>query len=230
MAGAARSSRRARSASPKASEPAPDLHALAARRLGRAFFDRDVALVARELIGCVLVHGPRALVIVETEAYYGPEDLASHARFGTTARTAPMFGPPGHAYVYVCYGAHQMFNVVTQAAGIASAVLIRGAAPLCGLEDDPTIARGPGKVGAALQVSRQHSGQDLTTNDALLFVASDPRRSLPHRLADAPPAPELVVGPRVGVSYAGPWAAAPLRFAWRGHPSVSRPVPETPWP
>ena len=212
----------ARRAAAKAPIVTADLAALTAARLERDFFARDVALVARELIGCAIVHGTRAVMIVETEAYRGPEDLASHARFGATARTAPMFGPPGHAYVYVCYGAHQMFNVVTQEAGSASAVLIRGAAPLCGLEPDLRVARGPGKVGSALQVNRQHSGADLIAPDAALYLARVP--------AEAAQAPPLAVGPRVGVDYAGQWAAAPLRFAWRAHPSVSRPAPELPWP
>lgn len=188
-------------------------------RLPRSFYDRDVAEVARALIGCAIVHGDRAVLIVETEAYRGPEDGASHARFGATARTAPMFGPPGHAYVYLCYGAHQMFNVVADAEGRASAVLIRGAAPLCGLPADASVARGPGKLAAALRVDRRHSGHDLTLPGSELYLSTVP----------GAPAAELVIGPRVGVDYAGEWARAPLRFAWRAHPAISKPTPETPW-
>lgn len=190
----------------------------AAKRLPRAFFERPADEVARSLIGCALVHRGRAALIVETEAYFGPEDLASHARFGSTARTAPMFGPAGHAYVYLCYGTHEMFNIVAQAAGSPAAVLIRGAAPLRGLPEDPAIARGPGKLTAALALHRRHSGLDLTARGCAIAI---------EPAANAPP---LVVGPRVGVAYAGAWASAPLRFAWRAHPSVSRPAPVMSWP
>jgi DNA-3-methyladenine glycosylase len=185
--------------------------------------------VARALIGCALVHGERAAMIVEAEAYGGPEDLASHARAGRTARTAPMFGPPGHAYVYLCYGTHQMFNVSTGEDGVASAVLIRAVAPLLGIPGggspakDAAVGRGPGKLTAALGIDRRHNLRDLTADPAEPGAA-------PLYLA-ALRAPEaLSVGPRVGVDYAGEWAKLPLRFAWRGHPAVSRPPPVTPWP
>src|SRR6185436_15922927 len=105
------------------------LRALAEARLPASFYRRDAPEVARALIGCALVHGRRAGVIVETEAYGGPEDLASHARLGETARTAVMFGPGGVAYVYLCYGIHRMFNIVTGEAGRGQAVLIRAIAP-----------------------------------------------------------------------------------------------------
>lgn len=193
----------------------------AAGRLPRAFFERPADELARALIGCTLVHRGRAALIVETEAYFGAEDLASHARFGATARTAPMFGPAGHAYVYLCYGTHEMFNIVAQAAGSPAAVLIRGAAPVRGLPEDPAIARGPGKLTAALALHRRHSGLDLTARGCAIWVEPPPAS------ASAPP---LVVGPRVGVAYAGAWAGAPLRFAWRAHPSVSRPAPVSSWP
>lgn len=193
---------------------------LRAARLPRSFYARDVAEVARALIGCAIVHGDRAGMIVETEAYGGPDDLASHARFGRTARTEPMFGPPGHAYVYLCYGTHQMFNVSTGEDGKASAVLIRAVAPALGVPGDPAIGRGPGKLTAALGLHRGHDRLDLTLPSSELWLA---QLVAPERVA-------LNVGPRVGVDYAGEWAAAPLRFAWRGHPSVSRPAPGTPWP
>jgi DNA-3-methyladenine glycosylase len=191
---------------------------LRSAQLTRRFFARDVDVVARALIGCVLVHGERAAMIVETEAYGGAEDLASHARFGQTARTAPMFGPPGHAYVYLCYGTHQMFNVVTGARDRASAVLIRAAAPMFGIAEDPAVARGPGKLTAALAIDRRCNNLDLTAGQASLWLARLRRR------------PQLAVGSRIGVGYAGTWASAPRRFAWSDHPSVSRPAPGTPWP
>ena len=177
-------------------------------RLPAAWFHRDALVVARELIGCVLVHRRRAGIIVETEAYLGPEDLASHARFGPTARTSVMFGPGGVAYVYLCYGIHQMFNIVTGAGGSGQAVLIRAIAPHAGLPDDPAIGRGPGKVTTALLLDRSHDRRDLARG--ALFVAAAPTK---------PPA--IATGPRVGVDYAGAWAARPYRFWWRDHPSVS---------
>jgi DNA-3-methyladenine glycosylase len=187
------------------------LAALATARLPAAFFARGAAVVARALIGCALVHRDRAGIIVETEAYLGPRDLASHARFGSTARTSVMFGPGGVAYVYLCYGIHQMFNIVTGAAGNGEAVLIRAIAPRAGLPDDNAIGRGPGKVTQALKLDRRHDRKDLAHGD--LFVAA----------AEAPP-PRIARGPRIGVAYAGAWADKPLRFWWRDHPAVSRPA------
>lgn len=206
----ARSARaRARPAPP--GDGPPPIAELAATRLPAAFFQRPARSVARALIGSVLVHGERAGIIVETEAYEGPEDRASHARFGTaggTSRTSVMFGPGGVAYVYLCYGIHEMFNIVTGRAGDGEAVLIRAIAPHVGLPDDPAIGRGPGKVTTALGIDRALDRTDLARGP--LFVAAGLR----------PPA--IAVGPRVGVAYAGPWAAKPYRFWWRDHPSVSR--------
>lgn len=188
---------------------APSLAELRAQRLSAAWFQRGVATVARGLIGCALVHGRRAGVIVETEAYKGPADLASHARFGPTKRAAVMFGPGGVAYVYLCYGVHEMFNIVTGKAGAGQAVLIRAVAPLVGLGDAPEVGRGPGKVTRALRLSRAQDRRDLSTGG--LFVAPAVRV----------PRGAIAVGPRVGVAFAGASAAAPLRFWWRDHPSVS---------
>jgi DNA-3-methyladenine glycosylase len=194
----------------------PALADLRAARLPAAWFQRDVAVVARALVGCALVHGRRAGVIVETEAYRGPEDLASHARFGPTKRASVMFGPAGVTYVYLCYGVHEMFNIVTGRLGAGQAVLVRAIAPLVGLPDDPAVGRGPGKVTRALRLSRAQDRRDLSRG--ALYVA---RYRRPRAIA---------VGPRVGVAFAGEWAAAPLRFAWRDHPSVSRPSVSRPAP
>ncbi|MEJ7603311.1 MAG: DNA-3-methyladenine glycosylase [Kofleriaceae bacterium] len=188
---------------------APTIAELATARLPVEFYTRDVLDVAPALIGQVLVHRQRAGIIVETEAYRGTEDLASHARFGPTARTEVMFGRGGIAYVYLCYGIHEMFNIVTGTAGTGEAVLIRAIAPLVGLPEDPTVGRGPGKVTRALGLDRRHDRRDLARG--ALYVA-------------APPSPvpfELATGPRVGVAYAKQWAAHPYRFWWRDHPSVS---------
>lgn len=184
------------------------LDALEAARLDTGWFQRDAVSVAKDLVGCALVHRKRAGVIVETEAYLGPGDLASHARFGPTERTSVMFGPGGISYVYLCYGVHQMFNVVTGLDGEGQAVLIRAVAPLVGLPDDPSVGRGPGKVTKALLLDRRHDRKDLALGP--LFVAAHAR----------PPA--LATGPRVGVDYAGAWAKRTLRFWWRDHPAVSR--------
>jgi len=177
-------------------------------RLPPAFFAQDAVTVARKLLGCALVHRTRAGIIVETEAYLGPADLASHARFGATPRTSVMFGPGGVSYVYLCYGIHQMFNIVTGGRGEGQAVLIRAVAPYLGLPDDPRVGRGPGKVTRALHLDRRHDRKDLARG--ALFIAA----------ALAPP--RIATGPRIGVAYAGAWADKPLRFWWRDHPAVSR--------
>jgi DNA-3-methyladenine glycosylase len=184
------------------------IETLTAARLPAEWFRRDVLAVAKDLVGCALVHGKRAGMIVETEAYRGPEDLASHSRFGPTSRTSVMFGPGGVSYVYLCYGIHQMFNIVTGPAGEGQAVLIRAIAPLVGLPDDPTIGRGPGKVTKALALDRSHDRKDLAAGK--LFIASHAKP------------PRIAKGPRVGVAYAGAWADKQYRFWWRDHPSVSR--------
>jgi DNA-3-methyladenine glycosylase len=184
----------------------PSLASLAAARLPAAFFARDAKTVARALIGCALVHRRRAGMIVETEAYVGEHDLACHARFGATARTSVMFGPGGVTYVYLCYGVHEMFNIVTGRPGTGEAVLVRAVAPLVGLGDDPAVGRGPGKVTRALALDRRHDRRDLARG--ALFVARWRR----------PPA--IASGPRIGVAYAGEWANAPLRFWWRDRTSA----------
>lgn len=185
----------------------PTVPQLRARRLPLSWYRRDPRVVARGLLGCALVHGERAGMIVETEAYLGPEDRASHARFGPTARAAVMFGPGGVSYVYLCYGVHEMFNVVAGRDGEAGAVLVRALAPLLGLPDDPAVARGPGKLTRALRIDRRHTGRALD-GDAL-FVARWKRV-------------RATAGPRIGVDFAGAWAAEPFRFVITGHPSVCR--------
>jgi len=196
------------------------LASLRAAKLPVAWYRRDVLTVARELIGCALVHGTRAGIITECEAYGGPEDKASHTRFGPTARTSVMFGPGGVSYVYLCYGVHEMFNIVTGEDGEGQAVLIRAIAPLVGFAgDDPKVGRGPGKVTRALALDRSHDRKDLVAS-AQLFVAA-----IEH--ATAPP---IATGPRVGVDFAGEWAAKPYRFWWDGHASVSKASSSKPKP
>jgi DNA-3-methyladenine glycosylase len=180
-------------------------------KLPRSFYARDTRAVARDLVGKVLVHQDgdvrRAARIVETEAYHGPEDRASHARFGPTRRAAVMFGPPGVAYVYLIYGRNHCMNVVTGEEGFPAAVLLRAAEPLEGCLHS---TKGPGNLCRALAIRREHDdGRDLTGDD--LF------------LEDAPPPGRVLSARRVNVDYAGPWAEKPWRYALEGSPWVSRP-------
>jgi DNA-3-methyladenine glycosylase len=165
--------------------------------------------VARSLLGTVLVHrtGDTRLEVrvVEVEAYVGPHDLACHAAKGRTKRTAVMFGPPGYAYVYLVYGMHHMFNVVTGPEGLAQAVLIRAAEPVTGLTG---ALNGPGRLTRALGITRQHDNEDLCGDRLFLRSGRAPDR--------------VVETTRVGVEYAGEWADAPLRFYDADSPCVSR--------
>jgi len=182
------------------------------RRLGRAFYGRDAATVARALLGKYLVHatrgGPRVGRIVEVEAYLGPHDRASHSARGVTPRTRVIFGPAGHAYVFFIYGMHHCLNVVTGGHGEGSAVLLRAVEPVRNVSGR---TQGPGLLCRALGVDRRHNGRDLTRG--ALYIAA-PRRA---------PARHIVRRPRVGVDYAGAWARRHLRFYLRGNPYVSRP-------
>ena len=202
-----------RAASPRPDAPVAPIARIAIAdleraRLPAAFFADGAASVARKLLGCALVHRDRAGIIVETEAYLGPEDLASHARFGPTPRNSVMFGPGGVSYVYLCYGVHEMFNIVTGGRGEGQAVLIRAVAPYVGLPDDASVGRGPGKVTRALRLDRRHDRRDLARGELFVAAALGP--------------PRIARGPRIGVGYAGAWADRPLRFWWRDHAAVSR--------
>jgi DNA-3-methyladenine glycosylase len=196
------------------SDPAPERRLA---KLPRAFYERDTRTVAKELLGKVLVHRDqgvrRAARIVETEAYHGPDDLASHASKGKTPRAAIMFGPPGVAYVYLIYGTSHCMNVVTGPDGFPSAVLLRAAEPIEGCLHS---TRGPGNLCRALAITRPHdNGRDLVGED--LFVEDAP-----------PPEERIVTGPRVNVHYSGPWAEKHWRYALAGSPWVSRPPPGAP--
>ncbi len=175
-----------------------------------SFYDRPTDQVARELIGCLVVHRDADVLrvgrIVETEAYLGIKDLACHSARGRTARTEVMFGPPGRAYVYFIYGMHHCLNAVTRPEGFAEAVLIRALEPVQGCLGETD---GPGKLCRALRIDRRHNGHDLTSSNLLFAVGERP----PKRLARAP---------RVGVAYAGAWARRLLRFYEEGSPHVSR--------
>jgi DNA-3-methyladenine glycosylase len=164
------------------------------------------------MLGKLLVHhsteGKRAGRIVEVEAYVGAEDRANHASRGRTPRTAVMFGPPGHAYVYLIYGMHYCFNAVTEREGYPAAVLVRALEPV---ENVSLPTNGPGRLCRAMGIDRHLDGADLTDN--VLLLADDGIRV---------PAWDVVQAPRVGVAFAGEWAALPWRFYVRGNPFVSR--------
>lgn len=142
-------------------------------KLPRRFYDRDTLLVARELLGKRLVRVLRGKrlsgIIVETEAYIGEEDKASHAARGRTLRNQVMYGPPGHAYIYFVYGMHYCLNVVAEREGFAAAVLLRALVPQEGDEDmlrrrsgrKDTLADGPAKLCQALAIDRRLNGMDL---------------------------------------------------------------------
>jgi DNA-3-methyladenine glycosylase len=180
-------------------------------RLPRSFYDRDTPVVAQELLGKHLVHRvdgvERVGRIVETEAYLGPHDLAAHSARGLTQRTKVMFGPPGHAYVYLIYGMHWCMNVVTQEEGHASAVLLRALEPVANLERR---TNGPALLCKAMAIDGRLNGHDLLSDD--LFVA-DPGPGAAFR---------IVKRPRIGVDYAGHWARRLLRFYIKGNPFVSK--------
>jgi DNA-3-methyladenine glycosylase len=182
-------------------------------KLRRSFYQRPAIDLARDLIGKLLVRrvGSETLRarIVETEAYVGTHDLACHAAKGRTRRTEVMFGPGGHAYVYFIYGMHEMFNIVASVVGDAQAVLVRAAEPMDGWDADLS---GPGKLTRGMRITRALNGVDLTGDE--LFLMGDGRA-----------APRIVIGPRVGVDYAGAWVDPPLRFVDADSKAVSKPWP-----
>lgn len=164
---------------------------------------------ARSLLGQLLRRDDVTLRITEVEAYDGPNDTASHARHGRTSRNAPMWGPPGRAYLYFCYGMHWMLNVTTGPEGRPSAVLIRGAEVVSGLDTvlrrrkavkaTPQLCAGPGKVAQALGLDKAFDGHDLLVPGGLeLIPAEAPRR--------------VVAGVRLGIGFASPEDQA---RAWR---------------
>ena len=214
------------------------------RPLPTSFYRRETAAVARDLLGCRLIRRlpggeRRAVVIVETEAYLGEKDRAAHTWNGRrTPRVAPMWGPGGHAYVYFVYGMHYCLNVVTQRAGTPEAVLLRAAVseelwhqlygskrtvsskvnraaahsgPSYPSKKSPvlSLASGPAKLCAYLGVTAALSGASLSGPD--LMICRGPRAHF-----------DILVGPRVGVDYAGEAAAWPLRFAVEGCRAVTR--------
>jgi DNA-3-methyladenine glycosylase len=179
--------------------------------LGPEFFDRDTVAVARDLLGKVLVRevGDRPLWgrLVEVEAYLGPDDLAAHSSGGRRSpRNEVMYGPPGHAYVYLTYGMHHCLNFVTRPEGIPQAVLVRA------LEPGPGVGRcgGPGLVCRAFSIDRTLNGVALVP-PALYLID------------DAAPTRPILKTPRIGIGEQGVWTDRALRFCWDS-PHLSRPI------
>lgn len=185
--------------------------------LAADFYDRSVHAVARHLVGCTLLYEGCGGVIVETESYEA-DDPACHAYVGLTERTKVLFGPPGRAYVYLSYGIHSLLNAVAEPEGEAAAVLIRALQPTHGVErmrarrrvsSELELCSGPGKLTEALGIGLGDNEADLGRDPFLI----------------APPAskpPEIVAGPRVGITKA---VERPWRFCAAGSPYVSRPRP-----
>jgi DNA-3-methyladenine glycosylase len=197
---------------------APQVSAVSCQ-LGEAFFNRSVHAVARELIGCSLLFDGVGGVIVEAESYER-DDPACHAYVGLTERTAPLFGPPGRAYVYLSYGVHSCLNFVCEPEGEAAAVLVRALEPRWGLDEmrrrrardaERDLCSGPGKLTQAL-------GIGLDVNRAPLAEAPFELRGRDDGWRDV----DVATGPRIGITRA---AERPWRFCAAGSAYLSRPVP-----
>jgi DNA-3-methyladenine glycosylase len=185
-----------------------------------AFYDRPTEIVSRELLGalleCTTPEGVTRGVIVETEAYLGPDDPACHAVAGVTSRTEHLFGPPGMSYVYLIYGMYWCFNAVTRERGHGSAVLVRAVSPTDGVDlmrrrrpkvkRDRDLTNGPGKLCLAMGIIGAMSGASLRTGPIVIRAGSP--------VADA----DVVVTPRIGITRAAEW---PLRYFVRDDPHVS---------
>lgn len=194
--------------------------------LPRSFFRRDdVVQIAKDLLGkklCTNIDGSfTSGVIVETEAYNGRTDNACHSHIhGRTKRTEIMFGDAGYAYVYLCYGIHHLFNIVTNAEGLADAVLVRAIEPVSGIETilnrrghtklKRSTGGGPGIVSQALGITTEHYGVQLTS-EPIWIEETD------HPIQEA----DIIASPRVGVDYAGEDAQLPWRFRIKDNPFTS---------
>ena len=170
------------------------------RKISLSFYKRNAETLARDLIGSIIVHRRRGRTyrarIVETEAYIGPRDLASHSSKGRTRRTEVLFGRAGHVYVYLIYGMYEMFNIVAGERGSGQAVLIRAAEPL---DDWDADLSGPGKLTRALGITRSKNGLDLAGERLYLLWSSQCH-------------PRISRAKRIGVEYAGQWKHRMLRF------------------
>jgi DNA-3-methyladenine glycosylase len=195
-------------------------------KLSEDFYQRkNVVKIARELLGKVLYTNVNGIItggtIVETEAYSWKEKGCHAYNNRKTDRNAIMFGKGGHTYVYLCYGMHHLFNVVTNTEGVADAVLIRALQPLAGIDEmllrrsrpkaDFHLTSGPGKLSRAMGINRHLNGKSLLGNEVWIDDTG-------HKVASS----RIVSGPRIGIDYAGEDALLPWRFLIRGNPWVSR--------
>jgi len=196
------------------------------KKLTIDFYDRDDVLkIAKELLGKIIVtkfkEGITTARIIETEAYFSSNDKASHAYGGRrTARNEHMYASAGTSYVYICYGLHHLFNVVTNSKEIPHAILIRALDPIDGIGQmllrtrkkklDHSLTRGPGNVSKALGILTKHSGLSLLSD--LIFICDD---------GGSYSKKEIAASPRIGVDYAGKDALLPYRFYVKGNPFVS---------
>jgi DNA-3-methyladenine glycosylase len=182
----------------------------------RSFYARTAVEVAQALLGKILIHGTAGARIVETEAYLGLADAAAHAWHGRTARTEVLFGPPGHAYLYLIYGMYECLNIVAEPHGSPGCVLIRALEPLSGIDEmrvrrpgirrDEDLANGPGKLTLAMGITRRHNGADLT------------RGTLTVREPNCKESFDISASPRIGITKNADW---PLRFFIAGNRFVS---------
>ena len=178
------------------------------QKLPREFYERDTITVAKELLGKYLIHQQYIGKIVEVEAYIGQHDLASHTSKGLTPRTKVMFGPAGHAYVYMIYGMYYCTNIVTETEGIGSGVLLRALEPIQNIQGR---TQGPGLLSRAMHIDKQLNAHDLTS-DSLYIAAPNNQDAL-----------TIVEKPRIGVDYAKEWAAKLLRFYIKDNAFISKP-------
>ncbi len=180
--------------------------------LDRNFYIQSTTLVAEKLLGCLLVHSVDGIErigrIVEVEAYVGAHDLASHSSKKLTKRSQTMFGPPGHAYIYLIYGIHHCMNVVTEPEGNGCAVLIRALEPLKNITGN---TQGPGLLCKAMHIGINLNGYDLLNQDFYIAAVDKPEKFTIRKT------------PRIGLGYAGMWTEKMLRFYIAGNPFVSRP-------
>lgn len=157
--------------------------------LSRSFYEQSTKEVAKQLLGKIIVRGDISARITETEAYVGSHDLASHSKVGVTKRTITMFGPAGHAYVYLIYGMYYCLNIVTEKEGNGCAVLIRSIEQVSG----------PGRVCKFLKIDKTLNDVDITKKGVLYIV-------------DGPKPKKIFKGKRIGIDYAGKWKNVELRF------------------
>jgi DNA-3-methyladenine glycosylase len=175
--------------------------------LSRSFYERETVTVAKELLGKILVKGTATVRIVETEAYVGPDDKASHAFTKRKETAFPMWGPAGYSYVYLTYGLHYMFNISTENEGFPGAVLIRGVEPIEGLPHIKT--NGPGKLTKALGINNSHNNLDLTKSGEIFITKGVTLTN-------------IVQTARIGIDYAQEFKDKPWRFYIKDNPYVSR--------